>query len=284
LVGAIGLGGSLAYVYKNYGSSMLGGKPPILKADAQPAKTRPAAPGGKEFANSDRKIFGRLGDDAAQPGQSATTTGSTVASAEAQNDGGPRKVQIISIAPPNTAAAPSAPPAPTVAVPGMTIENVGPPPGQRALPPVIPAQAPPPPAPPPAAPKVVAKAPPPPAPPATVAAAEAPRPPAVARKPAPKPAAAESPATPVAAASNGFVAVLSSQKSRMDALKVYADIQQKFGQVLSNKPADVQEANLGEKGVYYRAVVGPPGSREAASTVCTQLKAAGFSGCWVTAY
>jgi hypothetical protein len=85
---------------------------------------------------------------------------------------------------------------------------------------------------------------------------------------------------------NGFVAVLSSQKSRMDALKVYADLQQKYGEVLQNKPADVQEANLGETkgGVWYRAVVGPPGSREAASNLCAQLKTAGFTGCWVTAY
>ena len=37
-------------------------------------------------------------------------------------------------------------------------------------------------------------------------------------------------------------------------------------------------------GVWYRAVVGPPGSREAASSVCSQLKTAGHAGCWVAAY
>jgi hypothetical protein len=87
-----------------------------------------------------------------------------------------------------------------------------------------------------------------------------------------------------ASGGNGFVAVLASQKSRMDALKVFADLQQRYGDVLSNKPADVREVNLGERGVFYRAVVGPPGSREAAAQVCTQLRAAGFSGCWVTAH
>jgi cell division protein FtsN len=46
----------------------------------------------------------------------------------------------------------------------------------------------------------------------------------------------------------------------------------------------VQEANLGDKGVWYRTVVGPPGSRESASTLCSKLKTAGYEGCWVAAY
>jgi hypothetical protein len=48
--------------------------------------------------------------------------------------------------------------------------------------------------------------------------------------------------------------------------------------------ADVQVADLGEKGVWYRLVVVPPGSRDAAASLCTQLKSAGYSGCWVTAW
>jgi cell division septation protein DedD len=91
---------------------------------------------------------------------------------------------------------------------------------------------------------------------------------------------------PVATASSGagYVAVLSSQKTRMDALKIFANMQEKYGDVLSSKTPDVQEANLGEKGVRYRLVVGPPGSKEAAASVCAQLKTAGFVGCWVTSY
>jgi cell division septation protein DedD len=86
----------------------------------------------------------------------------------------------------------------------------------------------------------------------------------------------------------GYVAVLASVpasgSSRMDALKQFADMQQKYGSILSNKTPDIQEANLGEKGTYHRLMVGPPGSRDSASSVCTQLKAEGYSGCWVTAY
>jgi cell division septation protein DedD len=86
----------------------------------------------------------------------------------------------------------------------------------------------------------------------------------------------------------GYVAVLASVpasgSSRIDALKQFADMQQKYTTILQNKTPDVQEADLGTKGTYHRLLVGPPGSRETASQVCTQLKAQGYSGCWVTAY
>jgi len=97
-------------------------------------------------------------------------------------------------------------------------------------------------------------------------------------------AALPKPAVAATSSTSGYVAVLSSQKSRMDALKAFADLQQKYGDVLSSKTPDVQEANLGDKGIWYRAVVGPPVSRDAASGICSQLKAAGYVGCWVTAY
>jgi len=109
--------------------------------------------------------------------------------------------------------------------------------------------------------------------------------PAPAPGPAPqREAALPMPAVAATSSTSGYVAVLSSQKSRMDALKAFADLQQKYGDVLSSKTPDVQEANLGDKGIWYRAVVGPPVSRDDASGICSQLKAAGYAGCWVTAY
>jgi hypothetical protein len=87
-----------------------------------------------------------------------------------------------------------------------------------------------------------------------------------------------------APASSGFVAVLSSQKSRMDAVKAYASIDQKYRDMLASNTFDVQEADLGEKGVWYRAVVGPPRSFEGAKKICEELKAAGYSGCWPARY
>ena len=43
----------------------------------------------------------------------------------------------------------------------------------------------------------------------------------------------------------------------------------------------IQEADLGEKGIYFRVRVGPWASREEAIGVCESLKAAG-GNCFVT--
>ena len=80
--------------------------------------------------------------------------------------------------------------------------------------------------------------------------------------------------------------MLSTKRSRIDALTSFADLQQKYGSILSTKVPDVRRADLSSRGlgVMYRAVVGPPASRQAASQLCSRLKTAGYSGCWVTAY
>jgi hypothetical protein len=51
LVGAIALGGGLAFAYKQLLAPQGIGKPPIVKADRAPARTAPADVGGKQFAN-----------------------------------------------------------------------------------------------------------------------------------------------------------------------------------------------------------------------------------------
>jgi len=84
---------------------------------------------------------------------------------------------------------------------------------------------------------------------------------------------------------SGFVAVLTSKKSRADALNAFTDLQQKYPEVLGGMAPDVREADLGDNGVWYRAVIGPShGSREAATSACSRLKTAGHAGCWVAAY
>ena len=89
-----------------------------------------------------------------------------------------------------------------------------------------------------------------------------------------------------AAAANGYVAVLSTKRSRIDALTSFADLQQRYGNILGSKVPAVRRADLSARGlgIMYRAVVGPPGSRQAAGQVCSQLKSAGYSGCWVAPY
>jgi hypothetical protein len=301
LVGAIGLGGAMAYTYKVFFAAG-GGRAPVVKAlDVGPNKTKPDMPGGREFANTDKKLLNRLDDEGAQA--QAAPAGSAQDDRSSDDPNAPRRVRIIPIQP-NGANGPNGalptvgqgPPARSVGpsvvtVPGLTIDTSALAPAQPApqrvqIPqqgltparPVQQAQ--------PQQPVMVASA----ANAMTPQAADAPA--AVPRKAIAAPARKTpvvkakdaSQATAAIAATSGFVAVLSSQKSRMDALKAFADLQQKYGDVLASKTPDVQEANLGDKGVWYRAVVGPPGSRDSAAGVCSQLKTAGYPGCWVVAY
>ena len=45
--------------------------------------------------------------------------------------------------------------------------------------------------------------------------------------------------------------------------------------MLNGQPHSVKRADLGAKGVFFRAMVGPYGTRDQAIQVCSNLKAAG---------
>ena len=68
---------------------------------------------------------------------------------------------------------------------------------------------------------------------------------------------------------------VSSQKSETDAESSYRSIQSRYSSVLGGQPHTVRRADLGAKGVYYRAMVGPYASREEAVQLCSSLKSAG---------
>jgi len=93
----------------------------------------------------------------------------------------------------------------------------------------------------------------------------------------PRAAAAPPPPARVAPASGGgsYLVQVSSQKSEADAESAYRGIKSKYSSVLGSHPHQVRRADLGAKGVFYRAVVGPFGSREEAVQVCSSLKQAG---------
>lgn len=305
LVGAIALGGGMAYAYKQFGGGKGGKSPPIIAAPKAPAKIKPVEAGGREFDHADKKLLERLDESRGTRSAQLAPPDRPVE----RDDSGALKVRTIPIGRDGNIGTPSPAAQSALSVPGLVLDGGAPPTRAAPPPPVEPridarpastTQAPPSPQrstaagrPPPAP---VAEAPP--APPATAPAARKP----LVRDsaPAPRTAATETKvataAPPAAAAplapagkpsavgAGGYVAVVSSQKSRMDALKAFADLQQKFGGVLQGKTPDVQEANLGDKGQWFRAVVGPPGSREAATGLCSQLKTAGYSGCWVAMY
>jgi hypothetical protein len=78
-----------------------------------------------------------------------------------------------------------------------------------------------------------------------------------------------------ASAGGSYLVQVSSQKSEADAQSAYRGIQSKYPGVLGSHPHTVRRADLGAKGVYYRAMVGPFGSRDEAVQLCSSLKQAG---------
>jgi hypothetical protein len=74
---------------------------------------------------------------------------------------------------------------------------------------------------------------------------------------------------------------VSSQRSEAAALAAYREVQRRFSGVLGDREPDIQRADLGSRGVYYRARVSPGLSNSAAISLCTSLKNAG-GDCIVT--
>src|SRR4029078_4825828 len=61
LLGAIALGGALAFAYKQSGAAIgAGAPPPVAAADARPVKEAPDDPGGKDFPHKNKLIYDRL--------------------------------------------------------------------------------------------------------------------------------------------------------------------------------------------------------------------------------
>lgn len=291
LVSTVIVGGGLVYGASGLmGPGDGGDAPPLVRGAAGPSKVKPSEPGGKQFDHTDSKIMGRLGEASSSSDEGSGVRRVPVVSVgrdgsiQPPPSGGQRETQAI------------------VSVPGLTvIDNFGGPPGPGGAPSnsapsrsapassgaLSPTRS--------AAPKVEmvtgaessssssgsssSKQ----------AAAPTKAPPAP-KADAPKKVAAASPSAPTGPRPTGagYVAVLASvpvsASSRIDALTQFADMQQKYGNILSSKTPDIQEANLGAKGTYHRLLVGPPGSRDSANSVCNQLKAQGYEGCWITAY
>ncbi len=73
----------------------------------------------------------------------------------------------------------------------------------------------------------------------------------------------------------GYLVQVSSQRNEADAQASYRALQSKFPAVLGSRSPVIKRADLGDKGVYYRAVVGPFATPDEASQFCGSLKTAG---------
>jgi hypothetical protein len=80
---------------------------------------------------------------------------------------------------------------------------------------------------------------------------------------------------PSGGGSGGYLVQVSSQRNETDAQASYRVLQGKFPTMLGSRTPLIKRADLGDKGVYYRAMVGPFGSPDEASQFCGSLKTAG---------
>jgi hypothetical protein len=278
------VGTGAAFAYRTYVGSPRSGEPPIIKADNSPTKVVPA-PSDGAAKTPDRMVPGDGGEKLVSREESPVDVNS--------RSGAPRVVFPTlnpNNSPPSAASvAPAAPMAAaptgtmpnneprkikTLAVKGDAAENGGLPAGVA------------PPAKPPAATRTAAA-------PAPAAPAPAARNPASANAsangplsltpqggqqsdPAPTRTAAINPAQTAAPLNGGgYLVQVSSQKNEADAQASYRALQNKFPGVLGSRSPVIKRADLGEKGVYYRAMVGPFGSPDEASQFCGNLKSAG---------
>ena len=303
----VGTAGAFGYraVFGGTGTRM---PPPVIKADTAPSKIVPdsaAKDSGKliteRVGGDDEKIVSREekpvdikdkiatpvfppvtatgGPTGSQGGQAMASTGNGVVGGE------PRKVHTITIRPdqPQVADATSSAPMPR---PGSPLAMPEPQAARgAAAPPLAPArpqqQAA---APEPAAPRA---APPQPAPARAsnaplslnpdAAPAPAPRAPTRTASTAPTSLAAVPSANPASAARGGYAVQVTSQRSEGEAQSAYHALQGKYGSVLGGKSMFVHKVELGAKGTYYRAMVGPFTSQAQASELCSSLKSAGGS-------
>ncbi len=270
----VGTGG--AFAYRTYAGSPRSGEPPIIKADAGPIKVVPTpsgdgvakvpdrmAPGGaekivpREEAPVDvnagpRQVFPPVNQNTPPPPAAAIVTPAKPPAAAAPNGtlvgDEPRKVRTLAVKgdPADVAATPA--PKPAAAPRPIPAPAAGRPPSS-----------------PPANANASANAPLSLSPQAPQSAPAEPR----------THVASTNPAQAAPGGGGGYVVQVSSQRSEADAQSSYRTLQGKFPSVLGSRAPLIKRADLGDKGVYYRAMVGPFGSSEEAAQVCGNLKTAG---------
>lgn len=272
VVGLALIGTAGAFGYRAFmGGPAASGEPPVIKADPTPSKVTPAKTAD---AQPNKLIYDRVGEPALgervvpreeqpvevkpvqpvrsipmAPGAAGTAMVGAPASGFPPSVNEPKKVRTMPIRPDQPAGAPAAAQAPQPLPPPMPAARPGPaaPAGLAAVEPPVRAPAP------------------------------QPRrndgPMAIAPQAAPPPA--RSAAIPARAATGGYVVQVSSQKTEADAQASYRALQARYSRVLTGRDPMIRRVDLGDKGIYYRAQVGPFATADQANALCSELKSAG---------
>ncbi len=83
------------------------------------------------------------------------------------------------------------------------------------------------------------------------------------------------PAAPSPAAGGGYAVQVTSESSEAGAQSTFRVLQVKYPNQLGGRTPIIRRADLGAKGIYYRAMVGPFASADQAAELCSNLKAVG---------
>lgn len=255
------IGTAAAFGYRSMSQGSVSVPPPLIKADNAPNKVASATQAG----DANKQIYERLGD---------RSQGERVVSREEQpvdiRDAAPRVlVPVLSPFPPETQAPAPIAPAVTATTPRAPSGAATEPKKIRTVTirPDQPADA------------TAARAAP--AQRAAKPAGNAPlslnpqgEPAPVAPRSIPSRTAMASP-PPRAAETGNYVVQLSAQKSESEAQASFRAMQAKYPSVLSGRQPLIRKKDLGSKGIYYGAQVGPFASREQAVRLCEDLKSAG---------
>lgn len=218
---------------------------PLVKADERSYKSKPSSPGGMDVPDQDKMVYNRLGgsDEAAKP-------------------------PVERLLPPPEA--PQVPPPPAVSAPVAPVAPVAPPglpdmpkapvaETPKATPPSIRDTAPP--EPPPVEPPPMAE---------DKLAKTAAKPPKISAEPK-KPAGETVKLS--SSAGGAWLVQLGAIKEESAAPKQWSQIQKANSDLLGGLSLDVQRADLGAKGIFYRLRAGSLDSKESAKALCQQLEA-----------
>lgn len=93
-----------------------------------------------------------------------------------------------------------------------------------------------------------------------------------------RPLAAVAPSPPPVATGN-YVVQVASHKTQDEAQQAWASLRTQHPTIFNGRNADIRRVDLGDRGTFYRAMVGPM-NREQANALCQNLKTAG-GGCIV---
>jgi hypothetical protein len=271
------LGTAGAYAYRSFMGSPRSGEPPVFRADAGPNKIIPPSQSGDKQSydrvgdkpaervvsreeqpldidsskNSPRVVFPQLTPNPNPPTSASSTTTRQAGTGNGTLNGEePRKIKTLTIRPdqPDTAAAASI---------GSNSAPVSPPPVRSAATPraVTPAAS---------------------AVPSAPAAGNAPMSltPQIQTQTPSSRVASINPAQQTSSGGGSFVQV-SSQKTEADAQASFKALQTKYSGILGSRTSSIRRADLGDKGVFYRAMVGPFASTDEATQFCVNLKSAG---------